>query len=223
MVPDASDPNDALTTRYSLLSRLQDWGDQASWQDFFEAYWRLIYDVARKAGLTDVEAQEVVQETVIGVAKHIGGFERDRRRGSFKAWLLHQTRWRILDQFRKRPPHPSHRPRGLDDTTSTATVDRLPDVGADPLEAVWDAEWHRHLLAGAIEAVKCQVPPRQFQMFDFAVLQGLPAKRVSELLQVSVMQVHLAKHRIGRRLRTEIRRRERELREPRVTPSRAPG
>jgi len=33
------------------------------------AYWQLIYEVALKRGLSDVEAQEVVQEMVISVAK----------------------------------------------------------------------------------------------------------------------------------------------------------
>src|SRR6266508_412338 len=101
--------HDSIPTRHSLLNRLKDWRDDVSWREFFDTYWELLYNVARKAGLTDTEAQEVVQETVIGVAKKIGGFETDARRGSFKAWLLHQTRWRIADQFRKRqaepPPH----------------------------------------------------------------------------------------------------------------------
>ena len=71
-------------TRYSLLSRLQDWGDNESWRVFFDTYWRLIYSVALKAGLTQVEGEEVVQETIICVAKNIRKFKRDRRLGSFK-------------------------------------------------------------------------------------------------------------------------------------------
>src|SRR2546428_12249251 len=93
---------DSIRTRYSLLNRLKDLGDQTSWQDFFDTYWRLIYNVAVKAGLTDTEAQEVVQETVIAVAKKIAGFKADPARGSFSAWLMYTTRWRIADQFRKR-------------------------------------------------------------------------------------------------------------------------
>jgi hypothetical protein len=27
-----------IPTRYSLLSRLQDWDDQESWKDFFDTY-----------------------------------------------------------------------------------------------------------------------------------------------------------------------------------------
>src|SRR5437016_802251 len=83
---------DSIPTRQSLLNRLKDWGDQASWQDFFDTYWQLIYNVAIKAGLTDTEAQEVVQETIIAVAKNIGDFKTDPGHGSFGAWLMQLTR-----------------------------------------------------------------------------------------------------------------------------------
>ena len=95
-------PDDFIPTWHSVLSRLKDWDDQESWRDFFDTYWKLIYGVAIKAGLSGVEAQEVVQETVIAVAKKIPEFKTDPAFGSFKAWLLHLTRWRIADQFRKR-------------------------------------------------------------------------------------------------------------------------
>src|SRR4030095_12284577 len=97
-------PDELIQTRWSLINRLKDWDDGATWQEFFNTYWRLVYSVARKAGLTDVEAQEVVQETVISVARQMPKFEADPARGSFKAWLMHLTRRRIVDQFRKRPP-----------------------------------------------------------------------------------------------------------------------
>ena len=62
---------DPIPTRYTLLSRLEDRGDQDSWKDFFDTYWRLIYSVALKSGLTEAEAQDVVQETIISVARDI--------------------------------------------------------------------------------------------------------------------------------------------------------
>ena len=44
---------DFIPTRSSLLSRLQDWEDAASWQKFFNTSWKLIYNTAIKAGLSD--------------------------------------------------------------------------------------------------------------------------------------------------------------------------
>jgi RNA polymerase sigma-70 factor (ECF subfamily) len=76
--------------------------DEASWREFFDTYWLLIYSVARKAGLTETEAQEAVQETVISVAKKMPEFNYDPQAGSFKGFLLQTTGWRITDQFRKR-------------------------------------------------------------------------------------------------------------------------
>ena len=89
-------------TRSSLLERLRVWNDHETWRLLFETYWKLIYGVALKGGLTAAEAQDVVQETMISVAKHMPTFEYDPAIGSFKTWLLNMTRWRITDQLRKR-------------------------------------------------------------------------------------------------------------------------
>src|ERR1700722_12524247 len=94
--------DELIPTRATLLQRLKDWQDQSGWQDFFDTYWALIYGVALKGGLTPAEAEDVVQETMISVAKHMPGFNYDPSVGSFKGWLLKLTRWRMTDQLRKR-------------------------------------------------------------------------------------------------------------------------
>lgn len=220
-------PNDAtdfLPTRRSLFSRLKNADDQAGWQEFFDTYWKLIYGVARKAGLTDAEAQDAVQETVIAVNKHIGQFKYDPAKCSFKTWLLLLTRQRIARQFSKREKvgaHASACPpvaegRGTlkrelqpDDATRTATIERLPDPAAD-LEAMWDEEWEKHLLTIATERVKRQVKAEHFQMFDLYVLQHWPVRDVARVLNVGTGQVYLAKHRVGSLLKKEIRKLEQE-------------
>src|SRR5580704_8899093 len=126
-------PAGLFATRRSLVDRLANWDDQRRWQDFFDTYWKLIYSAARKSGLTDSEAQEVVQETVITVAKKIDKLRYDPALGSFKGWLLQITRWRIADQFRKREPGNEKRPRSTDDR-ATATIERVPDSRGDDLD-----------------------------------------------------------------------------------------
>jgi len=71
--------DELIPTRATLIQRLKDWQDQLSWQDFFDTYWRLIYGTAIKSGLTATEAQDVVQETMISVAKHMPSFNMTRR------------------------------------------------------------------------------------------------------------------------------------------------
>src|SRR5438093_9243600 len=106
--------DELIPTRASLLGRLKDWKDEASWKVFFETYWKLIYNTAIKAGLTDAEAQDVVQETVISVSKSMPRFEYSHQNPSFKTWLLRLTHWRVTSQLRKRQRGIIHRRRGAD-------------------------------------------------------------------------------------------------------------
>jgi hypothetical protein len=57
-------PKHFLPTRGTLLSRLKDLDDSDSWRRFFDTYWKLIYGVAIKAGLSSSDAQEVVQREI---------------------------------------------------------------------------------------------------------------------------------------------------------------
>ena len=191
-------------TRRSLVDRLQNWEDRKHWQEFFDTYWKLIFSAARKSGLTEAEAQEVVQETVITVAKKVGQLKYDPARGSFKGWLLHITRWRIADQFRKRQPGEDRR-RFADNTRITATMERLPDPAAVDFDALWEKEWQENLLAAAMQRVKKKVEAKQFQIFDCYVRKEWPAQKVAAELGVSIGQVYLARHRVTAALKKEIR------------------
>jgi RNA polymerase sigma factor (sigma-70 family) len=196
MKPDRLD-----VTRESLVGRLVNLDDRVRWQEFFDTYWRLIYNVARKAGLTDAEAQDVVQETVITVSKNISKYEREA--GSFKGWLLHITRWRIADQFRKRAPRGAG---GRERTRAgTATIERIPDPDGVDLETAWQDEWQQNLLAAALERVKRKVDARHYQIFDCAVVKQWSAAKVAKELGVNIAQVYLVKHRLAALLKREVK------------------
>lgn len=201
-------PDDAhaLSTRESLLGRLKNWDDDRSWRDFFETYWRLIYRTARKGGLSDAEAQEVVQETVIAVAKQMKEFKYDPAIGSFKGWLKLITRRRIADQYRKRKPQEVGLADASGTDAGTRAMDRLPDASGDSADAAWEADWQQSLLDRAVELVRTQVSPRQYQIFDLYVLRQWPASQVAASLDISTAQVHLAKHRVQSQIKKEARR-----------------
>jgi RNA polymerase sigma-70 factor (ECF subfamily) len=201
--------DEAIATRASLMRRLKNWQDDASWHEFFKIYWKLIYGVARKAGLTDDEAQEVVQETLISVAKHMPTFNYNPAIGSFKAWLLNMTRWRIIGQFRKRQP--AAEPVAGESTSSTATIDRIPDPQALNLDAVWEAEWETNLLRAAMDKLRRRIDPQHYQIFEFYMNKEWPPDKVAKRFGVSVDQVYQTKHRVTDALRAEISRLEKEM------------
>lgn len=197
--------DDSIPTRQSLLARMKSWDDQVSWQDFFNTYWRLIYGVAVQSGLTTTEAEEVLQETVLSVAKKMGDFKNDPAFGSFKSWLLLITRRRIADQFRKRPRlFASLTPRS-DDTTGTDAMERVPDPASLNLDAVWERQWEKNLLEVAMENVKRQTSPKQYLLFHQLVVKDWPASKVAGKYGVNLAQVYMAKYRISGLIKKEVK------------------
>jgi len=197
-------PADLIPTRGSLLSRLKDWEDNESWRDFFDTYWRLIYGFALQRGLSHHEAQEVVQETVVAVAKHIGKFKYDPEVCAFKTWLLGVTRSKIANQIERRARQPAAVNGAPEDSSGTGRIDRLPDQETRPWEQVWDAEWERNLMDAALRRVKSRVTIEQYQMFDLFVVKQWPAREVARTLKVTIGHVYVAKHRITKMIRKEV-------------------
>lgn len=194
----------AERTRKSLIARLENWEDQRTWDEFYRTYWRLIYSVALKAGLREDEAWDVVQETILAIAKQSKKNMYDPSQGSFKLWLWTMTRWRINDQFRKRKKDTAMLIPTSQEEDNEHPIDKIADEGKDSFDKVWESEWQKNLLQAAIDRVKAKVSPKQFQLFDYYVLREWSATKVCRQLGVTIAQVYLAKHRVGGALKKEL-------------------
>lgn len=192
-----------LPTRQSLLSRLRNCEDHTGWREFFDAYWQLIYNVARKSGLADAEAQDVVQNTFIYLTRKMTKFRYDPARGSFKSWLRVVTRSRIAE-FRRR-----HRAESLLREQLPAQDEEvwasIPDPAGDALDEVWQREWEENLLKTAMQRVRVKVSSHQLLIFRLVAQENLPLAQVAKKLGISIAQVYLARHRVGRLLKAEVR------------------
>jgi DNA-directed RNA polymerase specialized sigma24 family protein len=129
----ANEDDELIPTKASLLGRLKNPKDQASWQEFFDTYWNLIYGVARKAGLSDDNSREVLEATMDSVAEHMPKFRYDPEISSFKAWLHQLIRLQIISRTLKRRPS----------TGAPARETSAPETNssAKALDQMWEAEW----------------------------------------------------------------------------------
>jgi RNA polymerase sigma-70 factor (ECF subfamily) len=210
-----NDPS-SIQTRPSLLNRLKTGEDPDSWQEFYRIYGKLVRDFAIQAGLTDTEADEVVQETAIAMSRHLPEYRYDPKVCRFKTWLLNQASWRIKDQLKKRKKEsawmsgqsagPGHAPAPAgDDTTRTATIHRVPDAAATDLDAVFETQYRKNLFAAALERMKEKFSLKQFQVFDLLVLKEWPAKEVARSLGVSLASLYVTRHRISAAIKKETK------------------
>ena len=203
-------PGTSLLTRPSLLFRVREWNDSASWEEFHRLYRRLIYGRARRAGLSHADAEDVAQDVFKRVAETIRDFDTNPERGSFRGWLMKLTHWRIADKFSQRQEFPVPMADGEDRRGEPSPyVENLPAPAVD--EDEWDREWQRHLLAAALERLARQVKPLHYQVFELYALQDWPLLRVTKELRVSPASVYVISHRLKKRLKDEVEKLQKQL------------
>ncbi|SRR5258705_8882275 len=201
-----SDPY--LPTRQSLLTRLRDWQDQEGWREFFDSYWRLIYNVARKSGLGDAAAQDVVQNTFIYLTRKMPNFQYQPARGSFKSWLRVVTRSRIGAYRRSTKADEGLVRERLPGSPGYESdpLEQWPDPGDDALDEVWRREWEENLLQTAMRRLRSKVSAQQLLIFRLTTFGEVPIAQVAKKLGVNQAQIYLARHRVGKLLKAEVQR-----------------
>ncbi len=194
--------DDSLPTRVSLLLRLQDVADHSSWKEFYDRYRRFIFRAALRKGLSQEDAEEVLQDTVISVAKGLPKFTYTTAGSSFKGWLMTITRRKVVDKLRK---------QGRQVPTTDldgATVEKIADD--DGFEPAWELEWEDNLIQAATDQLRLAVAPRSFQIFDWTVRMGRSTRETAKAFGISVVLVRVTKFRVTHRFKKILHRLEKE-------------
>ena len=194
---------DASSTRKTLIERLRKTNsDTRSWSEFYDLYWKLVYSVALKAGLSPVDAEDAVQETFLKVSKHIKKFNYDPRKGRFRNWLCLITKQQVANHFRKANKLPELPAFWNEDPEKPFT--EIPDP-TDQWDEIWEAEDRKHTMHLALTRLKDKVKPKPYQIFLAHCIKGMAVEEVSELLEVSANEVYLAKSRVMPMFEEEIK------------------
>src|SRR5262245_4288641 len=137
-------------TRASLLVKIRNGTDHAAWREFVTLYGPVVYGFARKRGLQDADAADLMQDVMRSVAAAIGRLDYDRKQGTFRGWLFTITRNKIFNFLSAR----RIRPQGSGDTTTNLLLDEHPETndGAD----AWELEYQRRLAALAMDHIKSE-------------------------------------------------------------------
>lgn len=187
------------TTRPSLLLRIRDVQDDGAWTQFVEIYGPLVYGYARKRGLQDADAADLMQEVLRSVARSVGGLEYDPKRGTFRGWLLTITRNALHKYW-------AAQQRELQATGGTA-MQALLEEQADEAEsdaAAWEQEHQRHLFRWVAERVRVDFRDSTWQAFWQIAVEGKSARDVAESLGMSVGAVYIAKSRVLARVKEQM-------------------
>src|SRR5262245_1105046 len=139
----------APSTRRSLLIRLRDPEDELAWSEFMEIYSPLVQRLARRRGLQDADAQDIVQEVFRAVAQAIDRYDPDPDRGSFRGWLSRIARNLIVNLFAAQ----RRQPRGTGDLDMQRLLEQCPDPSGED-SVLFETEYRSRLIAWAAERIR---------------------------------------------------------------------
>ncbi len=195
-----SKPSSSTTTSPSLLARVQA-DDAAGWDRLVSLYAPLVFHWCRRWDLQDQDIADIFQEVFQAVMKHIGGFHKDKHRGTFRGWLRTITRNKVYDHFRRL----GREPGGVGGTDAQIRFAQLP-AATLPLENdnPMDEEAERGLFQRGLEIIKGEFEERTWQAFWRTAVEGRPPKDVADELAMTPGAVRVAKCRVLQRLREEL-------------------
>jgi RNA polymerase sigma-70 factor, ECF subfamily len=182
-----------MDTPPSLLERVRRPTDQEAWNRFVQLYTPLLLHWARRLGLQDPDAADLVQDVFAILVRRLPEF-RYQPRQRFRGWLWTITvnKWRERRRVRTATPQADD-PGRLDELAV-----------ADGAEGMAEDEYRRYLTRRALEVMKAEFQPATWQAFWETVVDERPTAEVARELGLSENAVYLAKGRVLRRLRREL-------------------
>jgi RNA polymerase sigma-70 factor (ECF subfamily) len=170
--------------------------DPAAWRRLVQLYSPAVFSWAKRAGLTDENAADIVQDVWTAVAPGLEKFRRDKATGTFRGWLWTITRNKVRDAARRR--HDSAVAAG--GTNAQMALNNVPETEpADDTDA--DAPG---MVERALDLIRGDFAEHTWQAFWRTVVLGQPARDVAGDLGMAANAVHQAKFRILKRLRQEL-------------------
>ena len=181
--------DDPLETPITLIERIRNPGDDASWSEFVGIYEPLVRGLVRKRGVVAQAEDDVVQEVFARVVKAAPDFRLDRRRGRFGKWLWTVVHHAVVDHFRN-----LHRLR-RERNDSQQQVEAV-EARADCPDENWLREEKTRVLQCAAERVKRAVQAKHWACFEQHLLAGRSAQAVADELGESTNFVYVNASRV---------------------------
>jgi RNA polymerase sigma-70 factor (ECF subfamily) len=181
------------TTPVSLLERLRRPNEAEDWTRFVDLYTPLLYHWARRRGLRQVDAEDLVQDVFVALVKELPRFTYQPGQ-RFRAWL-----WTVLlNKWREkqRRAQLEAKARGNNLAAEPAADDTVAEMA--------DQEYQSYLVQRALELMQTDFQPQTWKACWEYVVVGRPAAEVAAELGITLNAVHLAKSRVLRRLRQEL-------------------
>jgi RNA polymerase sigma-70 factor (ECF subfamily) len=161
-----------------------------------DLYSPVVYGFARRQGLQDADAADLVQEVLRSVARSLPTY--DRQKGRFRSWLMAVVRRRLSEFWAGRGREVS----GSGDTRVLRHLEQVSD--GNDTEQLWEEEYRQSVFRFAAARIRGEFEESTWRAFWLTTIDGKKTKEVAQSLEISEGAVYIAKSRVIARLKREV-------------------
>ena len=196
----------SIVTSMTLLERVKKNDDSHAWSRFYDLYSPLIFGFARQRGCNQNTAEEVLQETMYQLVRHLPKFTYDRSRGQFSTYVCTIVRSVIRKHISRNKSSVS-----LDQLFEDAQTE-APDPESLSFFDEFEKRRKVNILRQALVGIKKRLEPLTWKSFELFVLNGKHSgEEVAAKLGIDRNAVYQHKNRVIHLLKEEARRLEQEI------------
>ena len=177
-------------TSTALLQGLKDSSNDSCWSEFDRRFRPLILAVALRMGLSQTDAQDAAQETIIAFLQSWRKNQYDKNKGRLRHWLSGICCHKIRDIQRK---YNRKEKRISDITNATGFLNQIEDTN---IQDLWNDEWEKMILQQCLREIQMTVTAKKYKAFELFTLQQVPASKVADQLGITEDSVYQNKRRI---------------------------
>ena len=179
------------STSISMLVRLQQTDDSRNWDRLVELYAPLLLLWIRKYDVQRSDADDLVQEVLMAVAKDLKSFDHNGQPGAFRSWLRTILIHRLRNFWRAQ----GRRPQASVDSDIDRRLDQLEDPTSE-LSKVWNQQHDRFVVRQLLASAEARFQARTWTAFRRVALDGARPDVVAKELGISLNAVFIAKSKL---------------------------
>ena len=185
-------------TNESLILRVKDPTDAASWSVFLSIYRPVVIRMACGLGLQHADADDLAQQVFLSVVKAIEFWEPEAHQPPFRAWLARITRNAIVNALTRRKPDAA----GGSTSVQELLCD-LPDGDGETTQLFLN-ESRREAIRWATEEIRSEFTEGTWAMFWLTSIDGESVAEVARRQNKTPGAVYMARFKVMQRLKEKV-------------------
>lgn len=187
-------------TNEMLIARVKDLGDSASWSEFVGIYHPAILRMAKRRGMQEADAMDVIQQVFVSVAKSIESWSPVSGGPPFRAWLATIARNAITNALARKPVDAAY--GGSSFVSHLQSLPAQSSLAATRSELIHETK-HQAVLWAA-DQIRGEFNNEVWQCFWMTAIEGKTVAEVATALDRSPGSIYVARYRVVARLKEKV-------------------